>query len=295
MLACLHYSVRIAVQLANFKLKGIKMPLEQRDISRMLETAVVAARLAGQRAMEDIRYTKSSIKNGDELVTVADATCQKIIMDRIKETYPDHGFICEEGPDGKYLSQPPRSSEQIWWAIDPIDGTNNYAHGMLNFCVMVGAIYEGIPVVGVIFEPATESMYTAATGTDAQLNASRINVSQDDIDKLSSVSIDSHFSDSQQPAILELIRMTRFRNLGTTGMHLAYVAKGALVGAVVSRIKIWELAAASIIIENAGGILTDQNGDKIFPVDPAQYTGQSYAIAAANKKAHPKLLKMLKK
>jgi myo-inositol-1(or 4)-monophosphatase len=269
------------------------MPLEQRDISRMLETAVVAARLAGQRAMEDIRYTKSSIKNGDEIVTVADATCQKIIMDRIKETYPDHGFICEEGPDGKFLTQPPRSSEQIWWTIDPIDGTNNYAHGMLDFCVMVGAIFEGVPVVGVIFEPATESMYTAATGTDAQLNTSRINVSEDAIDKFNSVSIDSHFPDSQQAAILEIIKKTRFRNLGTTGMHLAYVAKGAMVGAVITRIKLWELASASIIIENAGGVVTDQKGGKIFPVDPGQYTGQSYSIVAANKKAHPQLLEIL--
>lgn len=269
------------------------MPLEQKDIRAMLETATVAARLAGQRALELISYTKSSLKNGDELVTAADLTCQQIIMDRIKENYPDHGFICEEGPEGKLLTQPPRSSEQIWWTIDPIDGTNNYAHKLMNFCVVVGAIFEGKPVVGVIFEPATESMYTAATGTDAQLNASRINVSEDELNKLTSVSIDSHFPDSQQKAILELIRTTRFRNLGTTAMHLAYVAKGAMVGAVVSRIKIWELAAASIIIENAGGIVTDQQGKPIFPIDPDQYTGQSYSIIAANKKTHPKLLSMI--
>ena len=253
----------------------------------MLETAIVAARLAGQRAMEDIRYTKSSIKNGNEIVTAADATCQKIIMDRIKETYPDHGFICEEGAEGKLLTMPPRSSEQIWWTIDPIDGTNNYAHGMLDFCVMVGALYQGVPVVGVIFEPATDSMYTAATGTDAQLNASRINVSEDGIDKLSSISIDSYFSESQQPAIIELMKTTRFRNLGTTGMHMAYVANGGMAGAVVSRIKMWELATSTIIVENAGGIVTDQNGDKIFPIDPAKYTGQGYPVIAANKNAHP--------
>ena len=94
--------------------------------------------------------------------------------------------------------------------------------------------------------------------------------------------------------MLKLIRGTRFRNLGTTAMHLAYVAKGALVGAVVSRIKIWELAAATIIIENAGGIVTDQQGKAIFPIDPGEYTGQSYSLIAANKKTHPKLLEMIK-
>ena len=260
----------------------------------MLETATVAARLAGQRAMELINYTKSSVKSDGEFVTAADMTCQQIIMDRIKENYPDHGFICEEGADGKFLSMPPRSGDQIWWTIDPIDGTSNYAHGMLNFCVMVGAIYEGKPVLGVIFEAATDSMYTAAVGTDAQLNASRINVSDDEFDKLSVVSIDSHFSDGQQAAILKIMKNTHFRNLGTSGMHLAHVAKGGMAGAVVAGIKMWELATGSIIVETAGGIVTDQEGKSIFPIDPANYTGRGYSIIAANKKTHPKLLAMLK-
>ena len=269
------------------------MPLEQRDISEILETAVVAARLAGQRAMEDIRYTKSSVKNGVEMVTEADATCQKIIINRIKENYPDHGFIAEEGPDGKLLIQPPRSDQAIWWLIDPIDGTNNYAHGLMSFCVVVGAMYENKPIAGVVFEPATESMFTAAVNTDAQLNSSRIEVSDDEISKFNSVCVDSHFSDAQAPAILELIRGTRYRNLGTTAMHLAYVAKGALIGAVVSKIKLWELAACSIIIENAGGIVTDQQGNPLFPMDPATYQGESLEVIAANKKVHPKLVKMM--
>ncbi|MBN2271126.1 MAG: hypothetical protein JXN61_10960, partial [Sedimentisphaerales bacterium] len=63
----------------------------------MLETAVVAARLAGQKAMEDMDFVKASVKNGVEMVTQADSRCQQIIIERIKETYPDHGFIAEEG------------------------------------------------------------------------------------------------------------------------------------------------------------------------------------------------------
>jgi myo-inositol-1(or 4)-monophosphatase len=76
------------------------MELDQGYLSRLLETAIVAARLAGQRAMEEINYLKISQKSENELVTQADAHCQKIIIDRIKETYPDHGFIAEEGNDG---------------------------------------------------------------------------------------------------------------------------------------------------------------------------------------------------
>ena len=156
------------------------MKLQHSDISPMLEVARVAARLAGQRAMEEIKYVKTSVKNQSEMVTQADPICQALIINRVKETYPDHGFIAEEGPDGKLLYQPPRGSERIWWVIDPIDGTNNYAHGLLCFVVSIGVIYEGKPIVGVIFDPATDSMFATARDVDAQLNNSRIQVSDVD-------------------------------------------------------------------------------------------------------------------
>ena len=81
------------------------MTLEQRDLSKMLETAIVSARLAGQRAMEEINFIKASVKNSTDLVTQADSRCQQIIIDRIKESYPDHGFIAEEGKQDKIFKQ----------------------------------------------------------------------------------------------------------------------------------------------------------------------------------------------
>ena len=169
------------------------MPLEQRDLSRMLETAIVAARLAGQRAMEEINFIKASIKNSTELVTQADARCQEIIIDRIKENYPDHGFIAEEGHQGKIFKQSPRGDRQFWWAIDPIDGTHNFAHRLLLFTVSIAVLYEGEPIVGVIFEPATDSMYTAVKGGEAQLNNRRITAGEAAMDSFSSVGLDSHY------------------------------------------------------------------------------------------------------
>ncbi|GAG94707.1 unnamed protein product, partial [marine sediment metagenome] len=111
----------------------------------MLETAIVAARLAGQRAMEEINFIKASLKTSSELVTRTDARCQKIIVDRIKENYPDHGFLAEEGDKGGIFKQPPRGAEHLWWVIDPIDGTNNFAHRMLLFTISVAVMYEGKP------------------------------------------------------------------------------------------------------------------------------------------------------
>lgn len=270
------------------------MTLEHSDISKMLEVATVAARLAGQRAMEDIRYITPEIKNGTDIVTQADRNCQKIIIDRIKETYPDHGFIAEEGADGNALFEPPRASSPIWWIIDPIDGTNNYSHGILDFGVSIAAIYKGVPVVGVIFDPATDSMYTAAKDTDAQLNSSRINTSDDEISRFASFGIDSHFKPEMADSIAKIIKETRFRNLGTTALHLAYIAKGSMIGCMTTVTRIWDVAAGILLIENAGGIVTDLTGKSIFPIENMEESAKNqYLVLAANKKTHEKFLKIL--
>jgi myo-inositol-1(or 4)-monophosphatase len=270
------------------------MQLEQRDLSRMLETAIVAARLAGQRAMEEINYIKASVKNATELVTQADARCQKIIIDRIKENYPDHGFIAEEGDQGKIFKQTPRGDQQIWWAIDPIDGTNNFAHRMLFFTISIAAIYQSEPIVGVIFEPATDSMFTAVKDGEAQLNSRRITASEETMDKFSSIGLDSHFDHGVPGWVCEIMQRTRFRNLGTTALQLAYVAKGGLIATIASDPKIWDIAAGTVITEAAGAIVTDWQGGKIFPVDLEGYEAQQFQILAANKKVHAKILELLK-
>jgi myo-inositol-1(or 4)-monophosphatase len=272
------------------------MALEQGYLSRLLETAIVAARLAGQRAMEEIDFTKTSLKNNSEMVTQTDTHCQKIIIDRIKETYPDHGFIAEEGNDGKIFKQPPRGGEKFWWIIDPIDGTNNFAHRMLLFAVSIGLIYEGEPIIGVIFEPATESIFTAVKDDEAQLNGRRITAGEEEMNEFSSVGLDSHFEcDNGVPAwTCEIIKRTRFRNLGTTALQLAYVAKGGMVATITNTPKLWDIAAGKVITESAGAIMTDWQGGKIFPVDPDNYEGQTFQVITANKKVHQQIVELLK-
>jgi myo-inositol-1(or 4)-monophosphatase len=270
------------------------MALGQSDLSDMLETAIVAARLAGRRAMEEIDYVKVSVKNGAELVTQADAHCQKIIIDRIKESHPDHGFIAEEGDDGKMFKQPPRGRERLWWVIDPIDGTNNFAHGMLFFAVSIGVVYEGEPVVGVIFEPATESMFTAVKGGEAQLNGRRINASEETIDRFASVGLESHFDDGVPGWACELMQRTRFRNLGSTALQLAYVAKGGMIATIAGTPKLWDIAAGAVIAEAAGAVITDWQGGRVFPVDLDRYDGRRFQVVTANKKVHGQIIEMLR-
>ncbi len=270
------------------------MQLEQRDLRTMLETAIVAARLAGQKAMEEIDFTKSSVKNENELVTQADSKCQKIIIDHIKENYPDHGFIGEEGAEGKIFKQPPRGNEKIWWVIDPIDGTNNYARRMLLFAVSIGVMYEGTPIIGVIFEPATESMYTAVKNEEAQLNGRRINTGHEKINSFASVGLDSHFDNGVPKWTCEIMQRTRFRNLGTTALQLAYVANGALIATLAFTPKLWDIAAGVVIAESAGAITTDWHGNKIFPLDLNNYEGHKFKTLTANPKAYPEFLELLK-
>jgi myo-inositol-1(or 4)-monophosphatase len=269
------------------------MVLEQRNLSRMLETAIVAARLAGQRAMEELNFIKASVKNRSELVTQADTRCQQIIVDRIKETYPDHGFIAEEAGEGKIFKQPPRGAEPVWWVIDPIDGTNNFAHRMLSFTVSIAAMYEGEPIAGAIFEPATDSMFTAVKGGEAQLNSRRITASEDVIDEFSSVGLDSHFDNGVPAWATEVMQRTRFRNLGTTALQIAYVAKGSLVATIVFRPKLWDIAAGALIAEAAGAVVSDWQGNKVLPVDLDGYEGQEFKVITANKKVHAELLKLI--
>ena len=269
------------------------MTIPHTDLSRMLETGVVAARLAGQRAMEELRYTHRDIKNGNELVTQADPICQKIIIDRIRETYPEHGFIAEEGKNGNLLSIPPRSGTPIWWVIDPIDGTNNFANGMLCFSVSIAAMLEGKPILGVIFEPATDSMYTAAIDMDAQLNSSRITVNESKIDRFASFGVDSHPLASIETGKQKIMTHTRFRCLGSTALHMAYVAKGAMIGTLIPSAKLWDIAAGIVIIERAGGIVTDTTGKPLSTINLENYNAELIPILATNQIIHPQVLELL--
>ncbi|UCE99825.1 MAG: inositol monophosphatase [Planctomycetota bacterium] len=269
------------------------MVLEQKDLSKMLETAIVAARLAGQRAMEEINFIKVSIKNGRELVTQADARCQQIIINRIKETHPDHGFIAEESCEGKILKQPPRGGEQVWWVIDPIDGTNNFAHRLLFFAVSIAIIYDGKPIVGVVFEPATDSMFTAVKGSEAQLNGRRVTASEETMNGFSSIGLDSHFDKGVPGWACEIMQQTKYRNWGSTALQLAYVAKGSLIATIASCPKLWDIAAGVLIAENSGSIVSDWQGKKIFPINLDRYEGQEFQVLAANKKVHAQILALL--
>jgi len=269
------------------------MSLQQKDLSQMLETAVAAARQAGRHAVKAMNHVKATRKNESELVTEADTQCQQIIIRQIREAYPNDGFIAEEGEKGKMFRQPPRGEPAVWWAIDPIDGTNNFAHGIPIFAVSIAALSEGEPVVGVVFQPAVDSMFTAFKGGEAHLNGKRIVAGDELVGPFTSVGLDSHFEEELPSWACDLIRESRFRNFGTTALHMAYVARGGLAAAVVCTPKLWDIAAGTVLVEAAGGITTDWKGRSLFPIDLDQYDGRSFQVLTANRKAHPRLVERM--
>lgn len=272
------------------------MELEQVQLSQFLEVATVAARLAGQRAMEELSYVKTSIKNSTDIVTQADGICQKLIIDHIKSFYPDHGFIAEEGAEGKMLKTPPRGTDDFWWVIDPIDGTNNYAHRVLLFSVSVALLYQGRPIVGVVFNPATESTWTAVSSEVPRLNASQISVSDASVSRFESFAVDNNFEDIDRipKCVASIMLRTRFRNVGTTALHLAYVASGGFIGAINATPKLWDIAAGAFIAESAGAKVTNLKGEPLWPVDPAAYDGRTCPVLAVAPNAWDEVFNTLK-
>jgi myo-inositol-1(or 4)-monophosphatase len=271
------------------------MKLKHTVLSQMLETAVVAARLGGQHAAEKMNYSKISIKNGNEIVTETDSQSQQIIIDRIKQNYSDHGFIGEEGSEGNIFKQAPRTSESFWWIIDPIDGTNNFASGIPVFTVSIALLYEGKPIVGVVFDPIADSMFTATSDSQAQLNGRNISVNEKTIDRFTEIGLDNHFDKGIPEWAETIMTETRFRNFGTTALHLAYVASGGFAANVINTPKLWDIAAGGLLVESAGGVFSDWQGKPIFPVNPEDYKGEQIASLAGNKKLHPKLIEMINK
>ena len=161
------------------------------------------------------------------------------------------------------------------------------------FAVSIAAMYEDQPVVGVIFQPSTDSMFTAVKGGDAQLNGRKITAGTEELNEFVSIGLSSIFENAPPDWINKIMMQTRFRNLGATSMQLAYVAKAGFVATIAFNQKLWDIAAGALIVESAGGVLTDHLGNKIFPVDLAGYQGRKFNPLAANKKIHPQIVKLI--
>lgn len=220
-----------------------------------------------------------------DLVTDLDRLAQKAIYERLARAFPEHGFLAEEE-----LSRQPESD--FLWIIDPLDGTTNYAHRFPIFCVSIALRHRERIVLGLVYDPMREEMFEAVTGRGARLNGEPIRVSQvNTLDhsllatgfpydvRESPVNNVDHFNDF-------VVRAQAIRRCGSAALDLCYVACGRFDGFWELKLKPWDVAAGAIIVEEAGGRLSDFEGKK-FAVDCQE-------VLATNGLIHDEMVQVLR-
>ncbi|MDR3477109.1 MAG: inositol monophosphatase family protein [Gammaproteobacteria bacterium] len=251
----------------------------------IVNIAVRAARAAGNviiRAADRLDNIQVSEKHPHDYVTDIDRLAEREIIAIIQKAHPSHGILGEES--GEIYGD----NEDYLWIIDPIDGTRNFIHGFPQFAVSIAVSYKGKIQHGVIYDPVRQELFTASRGKGAQLNERRIRVSKRV--NLEECLLGTGFPYRHSPEHIEAYTGSLqailpicgdVRRAGAATLDLAYVAAGRLDGFWEMGLKPWDLAAGTLLIKEAGGIVTDFNGAE-------DYLDSGNVIAG-----NPKVLKSL--
>ena len=233
--------------------------------SGLLNFAIQTARDAGAILVDRLgRALQVSNKGDIDLVTEADLASEKLIIERIKSHYPRHAILAEESGETEFV---PGTTD--WkWIIDPLDGTTNYAHGYPCFCVSIGLEHAGSIEIAVIYDPMRDEMFAAERGQGANLNGRRMRVS--DVEDLNSAMLCTGFPYNvrERPNFARdfanfTMEAQAVRRDGSAAIDLAYIACGRFDGFWEDGLNAWDVAAGVLLIEEAGGLVTDFAGEKL--------------------------------
>ena len=253
--------------------------------NEFLEAAKSAAREAGGLLRENLdKRSEIMFKGTVDLVTHFDAESQEMIFRRLSAAFPGHGFLAEEG-----LSLPGKS--HFRWIIDPIDGTTNFAHTFPIFCVSIALEEKGVIVVGVVYDPMRDELFEAVKGRGASLNGARIRVSN--IPELGKALLATGFPYDVRTSSFNnvrefnafIVRAQAVRRCGSAALDLCYVACGRFDGFWELKLKPWDVAAGALIVEEAGGRVSDFGGRTFDPF--------SERALASNGRIHEEMRKVL--
>ena len=228
-------------------------------MTTILETAIAAARLGGMILMErlnDLESKQVQRKQEFDFVTQIDHRSEEAILKLIRERHPGHSVLAEESGGCK-------EEQDYLWIIDPLDGTKNYIHGFPFFAISIALQFENELRVGVVFDPVRDELFHAQKGKGAFLNDDPIKVSEtaDFSECLLATGFpfrDKNLTEPYLEAFKELFyQVSDFRRAGAAAIDLAYVACGRLDGFWELRLNSWDIAAGILLIEEAGGKVTD--------------------------------------
>ncbi|MDX1417802.1 MAG: inositol monophosphatase family protein [Candidatus Promineifilaceae bacterium] len=261
---------------------------------KLLHIAEEAALAAGKLAREQFGEPhRVMVKGFRDLVTDTDLKAQEIITNTIRDEFPDHGFMTEE--EDFTLAH----NGEVIWIIDPIDGTTNFSRNLPIFSISIAAISSVKPMdetkilAGVIYDPLRDELFGSESGGISQLNGQAIGVSRTADMSAAQIAYDWDRAGHLRQITLSHVnyfsrKVDSMRSLGSAALALAWVAAGRLDGYFNYSVKPWDLAAASLIIQQAGGLLSTTTGN---PLDFSSV--EQMNCLASNDKLHALLIKSL--
>ncbi len=232
----------------------------------MLNMAVRAAIEAGRIQNRNFRKEELSIssKAAGDFVTQVDKECETVILDILKKAFPDHKFLGEEsGNSGA-------NDSEYEWIIDPLDGTTNFIHGIDQFAVSIACRKGKNIILGVVYDPCRNQLFTAFRGKGAFLDGARIRVSKATILRNSLIGTGFPFrSDDDYGSYMNILKTMMestcgLRRPGSAALDLCWLACGRYDGFFEKGIKPWDIAAGSLIAQEAGALVTDFEGNSAF-------------------------------
>lgn len=259
----------------------------------MLNVAIRAARAAGaiiNRAALDVEAVRISQKQVNDFVTEVDHASEAAIIETLLTAYPQHGILAEES--GSTHGDP--QADHVW-IIDPLDGTTNFIHGFPVYCVSIALSVKGRIEQAVVYDPSRNDLFTATRGRGAFLNDRRIRVSKRTLLEESLVSTGFPFRKGDDfPTYLKMMgdvmqRTAGLRRPGAAALDLAYVAAGFADGFFETGLKPWDVAAGSLLVTEAGGLIGNFSGEA-----QADFIEQSECLAA-NPRVYGHLVALLGK
>jgi len=255
-------------------------PSNKENMHPMLNTAIKAARRAGgiiQRGARDLDRLTVTSKGPKDFVSEVDKAAEAAIVEVLLEAYPDHGILAEEGTTNAGA----KGVENIW-IIDPLDGTTNFLHGFPQYCVSIALSHKGVITQGVVYDPNRNDLFTSTRGAGAFLNDRRLRVSRRIRLDEALVATGFPFRDgslveTHLDMMRDMIHRTAgIRRAGAAALDLAHVAAGWYEGFWEVGLNPWDMAAGSLLVQEAGGLVADVHGEE-------QYLENGSIIAATPK------------